>query len=95
MRELEIACASMSPAGSIVGNCAAPVQNLARRVDPVLEEDVLELRDDRTLDPDHRLPPLGGVARVALPAVVDPDAAAEPDPPSTVKIRRWVRLPTL
>ena len=56
-----------------------PVEDFSGRVNPVLREDGLELRDDGPLDPDHGLAPLIRIPGVARPPVVDTHASRESD----------------
>src|SRR5262249_54143984 len=49
-------------------------------VDPVLEKEMLELRDGGTFDPYVRFPPLLRVAGIAAPAIVDREPARKADP---------------
>ena len=57
------------------------VQHLAGRLDPVVVERRLELRHDRSFDPEVGLAPVVGILAVALPVVGDADPAGEGDLP--------------
>ncbi len=77
--ELMKICASSSPTGSRSRKVAVVVQHAAGRLDPVVHEDGLHLRDGRAFDAEVGVAPVVGVLRVAGPFGRDADAAGETD----------------